>query len=182
MSEKKVEIGGVTINGGITVNGPMFEIHDNQNVYVGKPQVEGPGVSDRTADGHEAAATPKEELNYFAPKKNLQEMLKGEWFVELRTNEKYDAQWTDEFVEALMESEWGDEIARDWAGNGKRNRVKQIKGYVVGLLSDAGVLKGSYGSIAERMGMPGNPRTLSKYMSDGKLQGYAEWVREVFEL
>ena len=178
MSEKKVCIGGVTINGGITVNGPMFEIHDNQNVYICKPQDGEFEVPAQAEDEHKTDKTPREGLNYFAPMKNLQEMLKGKWFAELRTNEKYNAQWTDEFVEALMESEWRDEIAEDWAGSGKRNKVKQIKGYVVGLLSDAGVLKGSYSNIAERMGLSGNPRTLAKYMSDGKLQGYAAWVRE----
>lgn len=34
MTEKKQEIGGITFTGAITVNGPMFDIHDNQNVHI----------------------------------------------------------------------------------------------------------------------------------------------------
>jgi hypothetical protein len=46
--------------------------------------------------------------NLFAPKKNLQELLRGAWFAEVRSNERYDAAWTDAFVEALMQSEHGE--------------------------------------------------------------------------
>lgn len=35
--KKKEESLGVTFAGSVTFNGPMFDIHDNQNVYVGKP-------------------------------------------------------------------------------------------------------------------------------------------------
>ena len=35
MEEKKTKkIGGITFTGGITINGPMFDIHDNQHVHV----------------------------------------------------------------------------------------------------------------------------------------------------
>ena len=34
MGENRAEIGGITFTGAITVNGPMFDIHDNQNVYI----------------------------------------------------------------------------------------------------------------------------------------------------
>lgn len=33
MDKKSVDIPGININGNITINGPMFDIHDNQNVY-----------------------------------------------------------------------------------------------------------------------------------------------------
>jgi len=125
-----------------------------------------------------AAQREKEKagLNHFAPMKLLQEMLKGEWFKEMRSDERYDSGWTDQFVSALMASEWGDEIARDWAFDGARNRRMMVRAYVVGLLKDAGVLKGSYDAIAKTMGIMEKPRMFSRYMGNGKKQGYAEWV------
>lgn len=37
MAEKKQVVGGITFTGNITVNGPMFDIHDNQHVHIGIP-------------------------------------------------------------------------------------------------------------------------------------------------
>ena len=117
-----------------------------------------------------------EELNYFAPQKNLQVLLRKPWFEELRTKEAYDQAWTDAFVEALMASEWRNEIARQWAITGQRSKVKQIKGYVLGLLADACVLRGSYNQIATKAGITDDPRIFSRYMAEGKRQPYAPWV------
>ena len=119
----------------------------------------------------------KVQPNYFAPAKHLKELLKGAWFKEVRKRDEYDEQWTNEFVDALMESEWKDTIAKAWAVKGERKKITQIKGYIVGLLKDAGVLKGSYNSIAEKTGIIEESRTFSKYMSDGKKQPYADWVK-----
>ena len=115
---------------------------------------------------------------YESPKKNLQELLKGAWFADARTDEKYDATWTDSLIEALMTSEYGEGIARQWAEDGERNKRDQLKGYVVGLLKDAGILKGSYDSIARKIGLTQEARTLSRYMGQGKKQPYADWVKE----
>lgn len=120
----------------------------------------------------------QQPLNLFAPKKNLQELLRGAWFAELRSNARYDAAWTDAFVEALMQSEHGEEIAREWAVKGARDKKCQLKGYIVGLLTDAGVLRGSYDAIAVRVGITEKPRTFSSYMGKGKRQPYADWVLE----
>ena len=121
------------------------------------------------------------ELNYFAPRKNLQELLQQEWFVLFRTNKAYDEQWTNSLVKALMESEWKEGIARDWSAEGERSKCMQIRGYVIGLLKDNGVLKGSYDSIAEATNLAENHRSLSKYMGEGKRQPYAAWVKAYVE-
>lgn len=34
MAEKEQVVGGITFTGNITVNGPMFDIHDNQHVHI----------------------------------------------------------------------------------------------------------------------------------------------------
>jgi hypothetical protein len=124
------------------------------------------------------AAEPQAELNRFAPKKNLQELLKEEWFAEVRSDEKYDAVWTDGFIGELMASEYGEGIARQWAVEGARQKRNQIKAYVVGLLKDAGVLKGSYIMIGNKTGLNNKERTFSTDMSRGKKQPYAAWVKE----
>jgi hypothetical protein len=121
---------------------------------------------------------PKEELNFFAPKKHLQELLKEAWFAQFRTDKKYDAAWTDSFVETLMSSEYGERIALQWAVKGVRNKRTLLKAYVIGLLKDEGVLKGSYDAIAEIVGLTDKPRTFSRAMSEGKKQPYALWVKE----
>ena len=118
------------------------------------------------------------ELNYFAPTNSLKILLKQNWFEQLRTKEEYDEQWTDGFVSSLMSSEWKDNIARDWFEGGKRRKVPQIKGHIVGLLADVGVLKGSYDSIARKVGIGEEPRTFARYMGQGKKQPYADWIRQ----
>lgn len=120
----------------------------------------------------------EEGLNYFQPTKRLQLFLNEEWFKELRTEEKYNKEWTDAFVEALMETEWKDGIDQEWAIQGKREKKNQVKGWVVGLLSDAGVLKGAYDNIAAKIELSIESRTFSRYMSDGKQQPFAQWVKD----
>lgn len=123
-----------------------------------------------------SSVTEPSKPNYFAPKKHLQELLKKSWFKECRTNSKYDEMWADAFVSALMESEWKDLVATDWATKGKRSKIDIIKGNIVGLLVDNGVLRGNYDSIAKKVGISKESRTFSRYMGAGKKQPYADWV------
>ena len=116
-----------------------------------------------------------EQLNFFAPSKLLKVLLAEDWFSVLTTDEKrYHQAWTDSFVEALMHSEWGELIAREWTVKEKRLTLKCM---IVGVLKDAGVLKGSYNQIAKLLDLDSeNPATLAKYLGMGKKQGYAEWI------
>jgi hypothetical protein len=127
-------------------------------------------------------------LDYETPTFQLQRLLKQPWFAEVQTDERYDAAWTDAFVEALIGSEYGEQIARDLSA--KRSRHTLIKGCVIGLLKDNGVLKGSYRAIA-RMIVSENPNygrnktndakeanNLSRKMSNGWNQPYALWVKK----
>ena len=124
------------------------------------------------------ASSDTSELNYNAPKINLQRLLQQSWFAEVRSDEKYDSTWTDNFIMALMTSEYGEGIARDWEVTGARDKKNQLKAYIVGLLKDEGVLKGGYKEIAEKMGILDEKRTFSTYMSRGKKQPYGVWVKE----
>ncbi len=125
-------------------------------------------VARNTADG-------AEQLNFFAPSKHLKVLLADEWFSLLTTNEgRYNQEWTDGLVEALMHSEWGELIAREWTVKEKRLTLKCM---IVGVLKDAGVLKGSYNQIAKLLDLDSeNPATLAKYLGMGKKQGYADWI------
>lgn len=117
------------------------------------------------------------ELNYFAPTINLQLLLKKDWFKEFRTSEMYNEEWTNGFISALMTTQWKNDIAKGWGGNGKREKKAQIEGYIIGLLKDAGVLKGSYKSIAERLGIQDvDVLTTRRYMHMGRKQPYKDWV------
>lgn len=129
------------------------------------------------AEAAQRPAEPREELNYFAPAKHLKILLSGEWFGMLTTDDRrFDREWADGLVDGLMASEWGGQIARDWAVKDKRLMVKCM---VIGMLKDAGVVRGSYNSIAKLLEMDGeNPATLAKYMGLGKKQGFAEWIEE----
>ena len=129
----------------------------------------------------EAEATRKEDsedvLNYFAPAKNLKVLLTEEWFGMLTADEKrFTTKWLLGFVDALMASEWRDQIASDWTVADKRLGLKCM---IIGLLKDAGVIRGSYNSIAKLLDMDNeNPATLAKYMGMGKKQPYAEWIAD----
>ena len=112
-------------------------------------------------------------LNYFAPKKHLKALLEEEWFELHRTDKRYDQQWTQGFVDKLMQSEHRDTIATEW---GKDKRQDYIRGCVLGLLKEGGVIKGSMDSIARSANVCDNYRTFSKYMGQCRQAPYADWV------
>lgn len=118
---------------------------------------------------------PEKALNYFAPTKNLKMLLQEEWFSVLTTNEKkFNAQWSVDFADALMASEWRDHIATEWDTKERRLLLKCM---IIGVLKDSGVLRGSYNAIAKLLDMDDeNPATLAKYMGMGKKQGFADWI------
>ena len=117
----------------------------------------------------------KEEKNYFAPMKNLQRLLKGDWFKECRTDGKYNAKWIDGLVEALMESEWKELIADEWSVKNKR---LMLKCKIIGVLKDAGVLRGNYNQLSKVLPDKGGKKaaSLAEYMGKGKHEPYADWI------
>ena len=118
----------------------------------------------------DASAT---QLNYFAPTKNLKVLLTEEWFEIHRTDKCYDAKWIEDFVNALMKSEHRDYIATEWS---KDKRQDYIRGCVLGLLKEGGVIKGSMDSIARSANVCDNYRTFSRYMGQSRQEPYADWV------
>ncbi len=114
-------------------------------------------------------------LNYYAPEKNLKVLLSEEWFEIHRTDKGYDHRWTNDFVNALMASEHREYIATEW---GKYKRQDYIRGCVLGLLKEGGVIKGSMDCIARSAGVCENFRTFSKYMGQCRQEPFAPWVQD----
>lgn len=115
-----------------------------------------------------------ENTKLFAPYLHIKEMLKSDWFSKLRIDAKYDDKWADAFAEALMQSEYGSQIADDW-----KEKANQVKGYVIGCLKEAGVFRRdiSNDSIASEAGIMENKRTFGKYIGkESQEQPYAEWI------
>ena len=117
--------------------------------------------------------TTNQALNYFAPTKNLKVLLNEEWFEIHRTDKRYDQRWAEEFVNVLMKSEHRDYLATEWS---KDKRQDYIRGCVLGLLKEGGVIKGSMDSIARSANVCDNYRTFSRYMGQCRQEPYAEWV------
>lgn len=121
--------------------------------------------------------TASQGLNYFAPAKNMKVLLSEEWFEIHRTEKRYDQRWTEDFVNALMKSEHRDYLATEWA---KDKRQDYIRGCVLGLLREGGVIRGSMDSIARSANVCDNYRTFSRYMGQCRQEPFAEWVLDYF--
>ena len=115
-----------------------------------------------------------ENTIYYAPYLHIKRMLQEEWFFNLRRSPKYNEQWADAFAEGLMRSNYGWQIANEWC-----DRRNQIKGYVIGCLKEAGIIKddASNDFIAREADIMKNTRTFGKYIGkESREQPYAEWI------
>ena len=128
------------------------------------------------------APESKPDLNYFAPKKNLQEMLNKEWFDKVCTDKnRYACAWREFFVADLMKSEHGEYIARKWAD---KSQILMIRGHVVGALKAAGVLKGSDLALArayldkDKKDLSPEVKTFGKYIGESRRAPYIDWVAD----
>ena len=166
---------GVTFTGNVTFHGPMFDIHDNEHVHIQAEKVPHEVIPDEDLElAMDITQEPQEEeLNYFQPQLHLKRLFGMEWFEICRAKPVYTKQWGEGIVEALMESKWKDHIAREWSVSRKR---LEIRGHLMGILKDAGALKGSYDSISLVANITKNTRTFSRYMSRAKKQPYYSWL------
>jgi hypothetical protein len=139
-----------------------------------KPHLQGSPGSD-----HNLQRKDRPDLNYFAPKKILQDLLAMDWFDEASADKKkYTVKWRNQLIEDLMASDCRDEVAEAWANKDQR---LQIKGHVMGALTKAGVfLKKKYTPIARiYYGTREDTKdsdTLAKYMGDYKKTYYGDWI------
>lgn len=118
--------------------------------------------------------------NYFAVGKNLSVMLEGDWFMNFRTDKKYDREWIIRFISALMKSEHRDMISKEWS---KPERRLMLKGAIVGCIKEAGVIAGSDLSIAKAIieGTDTENKTFAIYMGKGKKSDFYDWIMKYLE-
>ncbi len=139
-----------------------------------KPHLQGSPGSD-----HNLQRKDRPDLNYFAPKRILQDLLAMEWFDKVSTDKKrYTVEWRNQLIEDLMKSEYRDKIAEAWS---KKDMRLQVKGRIMGALSAAGALKKSALAIARiYYGTGANNtkevKTLAKYMGDSRKEYYTDWI------
>ena len=120
-----------------------------------------------------------DEPNFFQAGRFLKGVLNAEWFEEVRTHSRYTKKWIEDFVDALLDSDFGWDIAKAWED---RNKREPLKAYVVGCLKEAGVISGAYDQIAKEMGYEDNTyRSFSRNIGRGKDQAYAEWIKDYVE-
>ena len=145
-----------------------------------KPHLQGSPGSD-----HNLQRNDRLDLNYFAPKRILQDLLAMEWFDKVSTDKKrFTLAWRNKLIEDLMASDCRDEVAKAWANKDLR---LQIKGHVMGALTKAGVfLKNKYTPIARiYYGTCEDSKesdTLAKYMGEYKKTYYGDWIVEYVKL
>jgi hypothetical protein len=139
-----------------------------------KPHLQGSPGSD-----HNLQRKDRPDLNFFAPKRILQDLLAMEWFDKVSTDKKrYTVEWRNQLIEDLMKSEYRDKIAEAWS---KKDMRLQVKGRIMGALSAAGALKKSALAIARiYYGTGANNtkevKTLAKYMGDSRKEYYTDWI------
>lgn len=114
-------------------------------------------------------------INREPARERLKEVLTDDRIDSLLSDSRYTVGWRNTFVDSLMASEHGEEIARNWAKEDKHNK---IMAHVIGTLADAGVFTGTYNAISKKVDIMRNYRSFSKYMSGGKQQPYALWVKQ----
>lgn len=176
MTDKEKEQNVINVWGianiGCTIENPTFQtlVHDS------KPQ-ETRGTETVVEEPIEEEEQFEEEPNYFAPRKNISVFLCQDWFDKVSVNKtKYTKDWRVTLMVDLMASEYGTEIAKDWADPEKRTQVKCA---IVGALIDTGVLKSSYNALAPELDISEIAvASLAKYMGYGKKQPYYDWLRE----
>jgi hypothetical protein len=141
-----------------------------------KPHLQGSPGSD-----HNLQRKDRPDLNYFAPKKILQDLLAMDWFDEASADKKkYTVKWRNQLIEDLMASDCRDEVAEAWANKDLR---LQVKGHVMGALTKAGIfLKNKYTPIARiyygTLEDSKDSDTLAKYMGEYKKTFYGDWIIE----
>lgn len=125
----------------------------------------------------------EEEPNLFQTGRFLRKVLVpkdgNKWFDKVRTHHRYTEKWREAFVDALLASEYGWDIAKTWE---KKRKRESLKGYVVGCLKDTGVISGTYDGIAKVMGYGEESyRSFSRYLGRGKNQIFFEWIKDYVE-
>lgn len=128
----------------------------------------------------------KEEVNY----EGIKVAMIRTYFPKCTSvlTKKYNAEWLDSYMTALMDSKHKDAIATEW--NNETTR-RQVYCAILGALKDKGVYKGSYASLSKmiydgnieeetdeekKKQMATDLRTIEKYIGNGKKHIIGKWT------
>lgn len=159
----------------------MEQFAERREARQGGRIVGNPASANNQSRPSEPSPMYRPDLNYFAPKKILQDLLAMDWFNKVCMDKKrFSAEWRNQLIEDLMKSEYRDEIAEAWA---KKELRLQVKGHVMGALAAAGVFSKKALAIARIYYSTGadntkEVKTLAKYMGDSRKEYYTDWIIE----
>ena len=113
--------------------------------------------------------------NVFGIVKSLTALLQQNWMKDFRTDAKYNASWVEQFVKALLASEYRQMLLDIWQDADKR---LTLKGNIIGCLKMAGVVGGSDLGIAGAIssGSERDIKTFVTYIGKGKRQQFCDWI------
>ena len=113
--------------------------------------------------------------NVFGIVKSLTALLQQNWMKDFRTDAKYNASWVEQFVKALLASEYRQMLLDIWQDADKR---LTLKGNIIGCLKMAGVVGGSDLGIAGAIssGSERDIKTFATYIGKGKRQQFCDWI------
>lgn len=117
----------------------------------------------------------KGENNYYAIVKELTDLYQMKCIKLVRTDQKYDEDWFENFLNRFFASDEGKEFVKLWKYERKRPKLKAV---FIGSLRAAGVIEDSYANLGRTI-MKADWRTnknFSTYMSEWADYSFSTWI------
>ena len=115
------------------------------------------------------------ENNYFAIVKELTDLYQMKCIKQVRTDQKYDEDWFENFLNRFFDSEAGRTFVLLWRHERKRSKLKAA---FIGSLRAAQVIEDSYANLGRNI-MKADWRTnknFSTYMSEWADYPFSTWI------
>ena len=115
------------------------------------------------------------ENNYFAIVKELTDLYQMKCIKLVRTDQKYDEDWFENFLNRFFASDEGKEFVKLWKYERKRPKLKAV---FIGSLRAAGVIEDSYANLGRTI-MKADWRTnknFATYMSEWADYSFSTWI------
>ena len=120
-------------------------------------------------------AMVKTDDHYFAIVKEMMDLFKMKWFKEVRTDQKYDEDWFESFLNRFLDSDEGRAFVKLWKYERKRFKLKAV---FIGCLKAAGVIEDSNANLGRNI-MRADKNTNKKfgtYMSEWADYPFSTWI------
>ena len=117
----------------------------------------------------------KGENNYYAIVKELTDLYQMKCIKLVRTDQKYDEDWFENFLNRFFASDEGKEFVKLWKYERKRPKLKAV---FIGSLRAAGVIEDSYANLGRNI-MKADWRTnknFATYMSEWADYPFSTWI------